>query len=323
MANLMRDGKVPYSFTEITMSQAHSTPTMQYIDSAAHDYWCRALYERALTVFEWTVPKAWEGQHKDFLLYLLYSQGYVGIINTEDYGVIFQPCTLGPDRDVMYQPTGIMVANPYDANISKDYTLGVDAEILKMTPDFRGVFDVIDLYARRLAGIATAIHAAIMNAPPVPIYGARSKTGAAALRIMSDKVYSGDPFVILDSQIMWPDAKTKEDAIFDITPKRDYVVDKLLDAERELLRAFDSAVGIPNIDDKKERLVTSEAESKQINATAVAFEWYDCLKDSIDKIKSVFPEIELDVKLRYSEVTETTDEEDTDDGLRDTDTERN
>ena len=322
MADFMRDGKVPYSFTEINMSQAHSTPIMEYIDSAAHDYWCRALYERALTVFEWTVPNNWEGQHKDFLLWLLYSEGFVGIINTEKYGVLFQPCTLGAGRDVMYQPTGIMVANPYDAEISQEYTLGVDAEILKMTPDFRGVFDVIELYAVRLARLSTAIHAAIMNAPPVPIYGARSKTGAAALHIMSDKIYSGDPFVVLDKEIMWPDAKTKEDAIFDITPKRDFVVDKLLDAERELLRAFDSAVGIPNIDGKKERLVTSEAESQQINATAVAFEWYDCLKDSISKIKTLFPEIELDVKLRYTDISENTEEE-ADDELRSPDTERN
>lgn len=50
---------------------------------------------------------------------------------------------------------------------------------------------------------------------------------------------------------------------------------------------------------KKERLVTSEAESRMIDATSRSVVWYDTLKSSIKKIKKLYPGITLDVELRY------------------------
>ena len=301
----------PYLFNDINIAQAHGSPNQLYMDSAIYDYWVRALYQRMTSIFEWKIPETWEGNNKDFLNWLLFSTGFVGVINTEKYGYIFQPCQPGATRDIMYQINSFIVTNPYDAEISKEYKCGEDGEFLKLTPDYKGTFDIINFYASRLAFLYTSINSTILKERAFTIYAARSKTGAQALKILESKKASGDPFIILDKDVMWPDAKTKDDAIFDISPDdREYKTDKLLASEVEILREFDTAIGIPNINEKKERLVTSEAESNMLNSTATAFVWFDCLKDSISKIKKLYPDIELDVELRYGAAINETSGED-------------
>ena len=304
----------PYDFNDINIAQAHGQPNQVYLDSAIFKYWCRSLYQRMTSIFEWTVPESWQGKNKDFFNWLLFAQGYVGIINSEDYGYIFQPCQPGADRNIFYQVNSFIITNPYDSKISREYKKGVDIEILELTPDYMGVFDIIHHFASRLSYLYTAVNTSLLVCRNPRILASRSKTGAQALKIAMDKIISGDPFIIFDQQIMWPDAKTKEDALFDINPtpaKENYITTMLLEDEKTILKEFDSSVGIMNLDSsdgKKERLVTSEAEAQMTNSTAAAYAWYDCLKDSIDNIKRLFPDIDLDVKLRYQtqDINETT-----------------
>ena len=54
-------------------------------------------------------------------------------------------------------------------------------------------------------------------------------------------------------------------------------------------------------------MVTSEAESRKVDATSRSVVWFETLKSSIKKVKELYPEITLDVKMRYpaeSEVSE-------------------
>lgn len=317
----------PFEFNDINIAQAHGQPAQVYLDSAIFNYWSRSLYQRMTSIFEWTVPKTWQGKNKDFFNWLLFAQGFVGVINSEKYGYIFQPCQPGGDRNIFYQVNSFIITNPYDASISREYKKGVDIEILELTPDSMGVFDIIEHYASRLAYLYTAVNTSLLVCRNPRILASRSKTGAAALRTAMDKIISGDPFIIFDKDIMWPDAKTKEDALFDINPtpaKENYITSMLLEDEKTILKEFDSAVGILNIENgKAERLVTSEAEAQMTNSTAAAFSWLDCLKDSIDNIKRLFPDIELDVRLRYDTqtITEETGGEENVPGS--SDTERN
>lgn len=303
----------PYDFQDININLAHGTPNQAYLPSAIYDYWVRSLYQRLTSVFEWTVPDNWEGSKKDFLFWLLYNVGFVGVIDTVDYGVIFQPCTLGADRDVMYQANSFIVTNPYDSDISKTYTLGKDGELLKLTPDFRGVCDIVTKYASRLSFLYRSINTSIINAKVPPIFIARNKTGAKAIDVIQSKIYNGEPYVILDKTVVYMNEENKEDGIFILEPnkKDDFIVDKLLECEETIIKEFDQEVGIPTISEKKERLVTSEAETKVIDGTARSLVWFDCLKDSIDRIKRLFPGITLDVSLRYdsSNTQENTGEE--------------
>ena len=293
----------PYTFNEVNIIQAHGQPNQVYLNSAIFNYWVRSLFQRLTSIFEWTVPDTWLGPNKDFFNYLLFSIGFVGVVNSEEFGYIFQPCTLGPERNIFYQPNNFIITNPYSEKISKTYTCGVDGDLLKLTPDYQSVCDLIEVYATRLAHLYTAINTSLLNCRNPRILGARSKTGAQALKIVQDKIYSGDPFAILDTKILYPDAKTKDDVLFDLNPvsaKENFITTDLLENEKTILKEFDNAVGITNLDDKRERLVTAEAEVQMQNSTASAFVWFDCLKDSIENIKKIFPDITLDVKLRFS-----------------------
>lgn len=315
----MNNVYAPFDYVDVNMAQAHGQPNQVYLDSAIYTYWIRSLFQRMTSIFEWEVPDSWLGKPKDFFNYLLFSVGFVGIIDSKDYGYIFQPCTLGPGRNVFRLPTEFKIVNPYDSAISGDYTIGKDGSLVCLTPDYSGVIDTVQFYASRLAFLYSAVNTSLLNCRNPRILGSRSKAGGAALKVVQDKVYSGDPFVILDAKILYPDAKTKDDVLFDLNPpdaKNNYITDLLLADEKTILKEFDSAVGISNLDSsdgKKERLVTSEAEAQLQNSSASSFVWFDCLKDSIKKTKEIFPDIKLDVKLRFS----ATIQEDTEGGADD------
>ena len=311
----------PYDYHTINMAQSRGQPNQVYMNSAIYDYWFRSLYQRMTSIFEWTVPDTWTGKKKDFMNWLLFSIGYVGIIDGgEKYGVIFQPCTLGPGRNIFYQPSEFLVVNPYDEDLNDTYQIGETGQLLSISPDYKPVLDTVDFYASRLALLYSSINTSLIMCRNPRILGSRSKSGAQALKFVADQVLSGDPFCIFDTKILYPDAKTKEDAIFDLSPsngRNEYYTDLLLESEKEILKEFDNCVGISNLDSKKERMVTAEAEVQKINSSASAFVWYDCLKDSIKNIKDLFG-IELDVKLRFGSegVSEGTEggEEDVADG---------
>ena len=79
---------------------------------------------------------------------------------------------------------------------------------------------------------------------------------------------------------------------------------------RSLINNFDAEIGIPTLPyQKKERMVTSEAESRTIDSTSRSLVWFDTLNSSIEKIKELYPDIKLSAKLRYPTNTEGTDNE--------------
>ena len=82
--------------------------------------------------------------------------------------------------------------------------------------------------------------------------------------------------------------------------KEDYLTTEQLQDLQTLLNAFDAEVGIPTIPyQKKERMVASEAESRQIDSQSRATIWVECLNSSAEKIKRLYPDITLSFELRY------------------------
>ena len=137
-----------------------------YWDKKTYEYmyWFRSLLQKidSAIVFE-NLPKGWS---QDFFLLCLWYFGYVGVFQSERFGdeesnnVVFQPCTFS-GYDFYYQPTKILVANPL---FNKEFTLHKDAELLKLTPDFMGCWDVIDFYAQQLAEASKGIKMGLINA---------------------------------------------------------------------------------------------------------------------------------------------------------------
>lgn len=291
----------PLNYDKINMAAGRFSPSsIKAHNNLSFWFWSRSLFQRAASVIEFTVPKEWEGKTKDFLVYCLFKYGYIAVFYDDKFGLSFQPCSL-KGYDFYYQPTAAVVANPL---LNREFELGTQAQLVKLTPDYFGIWDIIDYYAEKLSMLDVSINSSIVNSKFSYILGAKTKGAAQALKKMLDNINKGEPAVIYDSRIFDDPASKGDTSPFQSwlreNMKQNYITPDLLKDFQTLLNDFDREIGIPTIPyEKKERLVQSEAESTEIDAKARSIVWIDTLNSSIDEVKQLYPDITLSARLRY------------------------
>ena len=83
--------------------------------------------------------------------------------------------------------------------------------------------------------------------------------------------------------------------------KESYITKDLLQDFQTILNNFDAEIGIPTIPyAKKERMVTSEAESRVLDSTSRSTVWINTLKSSLKEVNSMFG-LNIDAELHYKE----------------------
>lgn len=281
-------------------------------------YWERSLFQRACSTLEFELPEQWQGQVKDFFYYCLFRFGYVVVFYDVEYGLTFQPCNL-KGYDLYYQPTDAIISNPAFSvkQNMRNYKIGSNCELIKLTPDYMGIWDIIDFYADKLSTLDGAISMSLINNKFAFLIGAKTKAAAESLKKMLDKVNRGEPAVIFDSKLITDDPVSKDSPfqVWDRKLKENYITTDQLNDFQTILNNFDAEVGIPTIPyQKKERLVTSEAESRVIDSTSRSIIWYETLQSSIEKVNNMFNS-SISCKLRYNEENDNVDTEDTEDGM--------
>lgn len=263
-------------------------------------YWERSLFQRACSVMEFDLPEDWDGSIRDFFYFCLFKYGFVAISKNDEYGYFFQPCALN-GFNFYYQPVEAIISNP---KMQKTLQIGKECELLKLTPDYMGIWDIICYYAEKLSVLDNAINMSLINNKFAFLLGARNKTAGEALKKMLDKINKGEPAVIYDLKLL-NDPTDKEQPFQEWRRddlKSSYLTTDQLKDFQTILNNFDTEVGIPTIPyEKKERMVTSEAESRIIDSTSRSIVWIETLLSSIDNIKDLYPDIRLDVSLRYKE----------------------
>lgn len=281
---------IPLNYENINLLAGHYSPnTVKIGNNDAFDYWVRSLFQRAQSVIRIeNLPEEWDGSVKDFLYYCLFRFGYVAMFNNLQFGKCFQPCGLN-GFDFYYQPTKAIITNP---KLKVDLKIHEECEILKLTPDYRGIWDIIERYAEKLSLIDPALNMALINSKYSLIMGSSTKAGAKFLEKVVDKVNEGNPAVIFDSSVQLPkDPVTKEDAITDLSRKdikNTYIGTDLLQDASTILNNFDSEIGIPTIPyQKKERMVTDEAQSKIVDSTSRSLIWIDTMNESFKLINAM------------------------------------
>lgn len=299
----------PLNYEQINIGAGTYNPSMvKSYNNKTFAFWERSLFQRACSVLQFDLPSDWQGSVKDFFLYCLFKFGYVTVIDSREYGVIFQPCTL-KGYNIYYQPTGCIVSNPQI--IKTEYSIGKECELIKLTPDYMGVWDIISYYAEKLSCLDNAINMSLINNKFAFMIGARNKTAGEALKKMLDKINRGEPAVIYDLKLLNDPTDKAEPWQFlerkDL--KSSYLTTDQLTDFQTLLNNFDTEIGIPTLGaNKKERLVVSEADSKIIDATSRSIVWYDTLKSSFEIVNSRY-NLGLDVRLRYNDEMGVSDNE--------------
>lgn len=259
-------------------------------------YWERSLFQRACSTLKFTVP--WSGKVFDFFMYCLFRFGYIAISENDMYGKFFQPCTLS-GYDFYYQPTRAIISNP---DYQADLKIGKDCEILKLTPDYMGIWDIISFFAAELSELDNAINMSLVNNKFGFILGARNKTAAQAIKKALDKINAGEPAVIYDMSLLNDETDEAEPwQVWERGNLKDtYFTPQQLQDRMTILNQFDAEIGIPTIPyNKKERMVQSEAESRQYDAVSRVTVWINTLEESIKDINALYPDMDISVKLRY------------------------
>lgn len=300
----------PLNYDQLNAIEGTYFPSMvKSYNNKTFAYWERSLFQRAASVIESELPAEWIGDVRDFFYYCIFRFGYVPVFKRAEYGYTFQPATL-KGFDWYYQPVSAIVTNPA-LNESLELKIGSDCELLKLTPDYMGIWDIITYYAEKLSTLDNALNMSLINNKFPFILGARNKIAGQALKKMLDKVNRGEPAIIYDMKLLNDQTdKTEPFMAWERkhSAKEDYLTTEQLQDLQTLLNAFDAEIGIPTIPyQKKERMVASEAESRQIDSQSRATIWVECLNSSAEKIKNLYPDITLSFKLRYDPEKEVED----------------
>lgn len=284
---------MPYDYEFINQYEGTRTPTGEVEFDLTTNYFFRSLYQRALSVIKFDLPSEW---NKRYFKNVLFGCGYIGIVRTAKFGVVPQIANLS-GYGLYLQPTRLLIAQPF---VQFEGEIGDNCAVIKLTPDYKGITDIIEHYALQLSKCCTSVNVSLVNSRLSLLAYAKTKQGAETLKVILEKISSGDPAVVVDKIVKGDNLDGTENIFttaFD--PAKNYITDKLLTDFTTILNSFDREIGIPVIDEKKERRIESEISTIISDSGTRLETWKECLDESIENCKKVFPELNISYKTQF------------------------
>lgn len=284
----------PFSWEQVNFAESCFVPgALHNVDNATFAFYFRYLFNKIISQFEWKLPEDWD---KDYFLTVLYSAGFITILDTPDFGVIPQWSTLN-GYNLYYRPKNVLVTNPLFPQ-TYERTIGKDCVVLHLMPDYRGTNDLLTFYATKLATLAADIDINLINSRLAYVFTARDKSAAQSFKKMFDAISSGDPAAFIDKSLL-DDEGNKMWDVFQNNLKNNYLVpDHLMDMNK-LMEQFNTIVGIPNANtDKRERLNSDEVNVNNVETAILGSKWLESIKEGCDKVREMF-DVEISVDWRY------------------------
>lgn len=259
-------------------------------------YFMRSLYQRIISGAKFKLPESWS-QGERYFKNVLFCMGYVPIVKTEKYGAIPQIGT--PEGYGLFmQPTHILVAQPL---VEGRFEIGNDCEVIHLTPDWMGVWDIVEHYAIRLSVAITSVDVSLMNSRVSILAAAKNKSASETLKYLYERVSAGEPFSVYDKVLKDTSSESNPEPIWTFSQDvgNNYITDKLLADMETILKQFDNEVGILALGQKKERMITDEVATLNDDACARSSTWFESLSKSFDNANRLFPDLDLSFTLRY------------------------
>ena len=283
-----------FSFEAINLYNGTRSPSGTVEYDLTTDYFFRCLYHRTLSNFTFNISSDW---NKDYFKNVLFGMGFIGVVKTAKYGIIPQICD-PYGYGLFLQPTNIRVAQPL---VNFEGTIGVDCELIKLTPDYMGICDIIEHYANKLSKCWTSIEVSLINSRVGLIALPKNKNASEALKYIVEKLTAGEPLVCGD-KILKDNLDEGEPLFITVgEPAKNYITDKLLQDFTTILNSFDREIGIPIIDNKKERMITDEIPALLGDSASRIETWKQCLNDSIMKVNKLF-DLDISFTVRGDEI---------------------
>lgn len=272
--------------------------TFHAADNKLTQYNFKYLFQRALSVFDFKIPDTWE---KNFFLNTLYGIGFLIVLDTAEFGKI---CQFGNiyDYDLYYQPAFADVVNPLfdEKGITNKYCkmrIWKDCALLRLTPNYKGIYDICKYYAELLATAQTSLQVNLLNTKFSYVFGVKNKQQAETMKRMYDDIASGQSAVFIDKSLYDENGNlTVATLTQDVASV--YIGGNLLNDMRAILNDFDSMIGIPNSNlQKKERMIVDEANMNNFETKALCYVWKEMLDKDIKKINEMY-NLDLSVEFR-------------------------
>lgn len=277
----------------LSPSQVHVANTLLF------QYFQRHLLQKAVAVFNWKLPEHWQ---KTLFLYCLYCSGHVAIVNTDRFGVLPQPCSLG-GRGVQYEPTYALITNPLLRGILRP-RIGTQCAVIRIMPDYAGIMDIINYYAREMTVAVETMELNMLNSKLSYVFGVpkdkgNAKAAAETMKKLFDNIQSGVPASFMDGNLTTRDGKPTWQ-LFTQDVGRNFITPQLQEAIRKLECEFASAVGIPAdlSQNKKERTNTEEVTANNIETAIGPAMWLELAQEGCKTAEKLF-RINLSVDWRY------------------------
>ena len=286
--------ELPYSYMFENIVNSSRNPSSTHVsDAFLTRYFRDRLLKRAMGVIKWNgVPDHWE---QNFMKYVLFVNGYFCVVETDKYGIIPLNCTLG-GVGVMYQPTFCIIANPRLQGI-KQPIIHEDCELVKLQPDYRGVMDLVNYHAGKLALASESVDMNLWNSKLAYVFTARNKASAESFKKLFDKIMNGEPAVVQDKNLL-DDEGNPAWATFSQNLGQNFIAPQIFELMKGLERDFDRDIGIPYSDNKRERLLTTEVSQAESERSVNIDQWVEELNRCLDKVNAMFG-LNISVEKRY------------------------
>ena len=290
-----------YSYDFINRYNASMSPsTVHCKNTGLVNYFIRYLTQKIISVFEFSgIPETWA---LNYFQYTLVCRGFVGIIDTAEFGVIPQECGLG-GFNIFYQPRFITVANPLLPEV-KQPVIGEECEVIKLQPDYGSAVDLVTTYADLMALCLESAGINLLNSKLAYVFAAANKQQAESFKKLYDSIASGQPAAFVDKTLFNEDGSRNWDAFMQ-NVRNVYVTSDILNDMQTLENQFNTAVGIPNANtSKRERLISDEVNANNVDTAAKISLWLETMNRDIKRVNDMFG-LNLGVKYRFENKTQT------------------
>lgn len=288
---------IPASYETVNLMTSAASPSGIHTSNTELAWYFRKyLFQKALSVFEFTLPEGWD---PTYFMYTLFAYGYIGIIDTDEFGIIPQRANI-LGFNVFRLPNRMRIANPL-LPAYPEKIIGDNCALIKLQPNYSGILDLVYYYADMLALTSEAASMNLINSKLSYVFLASNSIKAESFKKMYDEIASGQPAVVIDKGLFdQADGSARWD-VFNQNLKANYITGDLMADMHRWINLFNTEIGIPNANfEKSERLITDEVNANNIDCMSKAVLWLETMKEGIEQVKKVFPDIgPLDVKLRF------------------------
>lgn len=261
------------------------------------DFYRTYLWRLFLGSVDISLPRNWSD---DYFRAVLFLGGCIAV--TEVMGSVVPFAYSVRQRNKWKYPITIYACDEVGEIVKSDKTVGENCELIYLESASYGSFfpcgveSLIDVYAQKLANCDGGIDINLLVSRTPWIFGVENDAQATDMKALFTRVMSGSPAV-------WFKIPSKSNSPIDKielplvkTPvKENFIANDVQLTKRSIINEFLTAIGVNNANtDKRERLISGEVESNNIELQCAVNLWQSNIDKCIKKVNELYGDSMLD-----------------------------